>query len=521
MDSATIRQPNGVCHIVAMPHPGRGHINPMMNLCNLLVSQKSDILITFVLTEEWLGLIGSQAKPDNIRFATIPNVVPSEKERAADMVAFFEAVMTKMEVPFEQLLEVLEPPPSAIVADTFLPWAVAVGNRRNISSASFWPMTGSHFSVFQHFHLFQQNGHFPIDLLGYQSTIHFYQCLVVQVVRSLFPLSKVSSSNLVNGAASIERAFPLNRVRPGSRWISPCLRHNYCLTEKGNERVDYIPGVSSIRLADTTNFIDGSQSKILDNILKAFSWVPKAQYLFVTSIYELETQVIDAIRSELSQPVYTIGPLLPSFKAISPTGTNHLQWLDSQPCSSVLYISMGSFLSVSSAQMDEIAVGLRKSGVRFFWVARTETNRLQEVCGDMGLVVPWCDQFRVLCHSSVGGYWSHCGWNSVRECVFGGVPFLTFPITFDQGTNSKVVVEDWKIGWRVKSTEVKIDHLVTSEEIAVLVKKFMDLEDDEGKELRRRTSQLQQIWKGAIAEGGSTKTDINAFIRDISQSLEG
>ncbi|XP_040363370.1 UDP-glycosyltransferase 87A1 isoform X3 [Rosa chinensis] len=445
MDSATIRQPNGVCHIVAMPHPGRGHINPMMNLCNLLVSQKSDILITFVLTEEWLGLIGSQAKPDNIRFATIPNVVPSEKERAADMVAFFEAVMTKMEVPFEQLLEVLEPPPSAIVADTFLPWAVAVGNRRNISSASFWPMTGSHFSVFQHFHLFQQNGHFPIDLLG----------------------------------------------------------------------------VSSIRLADTTNFIDGSQSKILDNILKAFSWVPKAQYLFVTSIYELETQVIDAIRSELSQPVYTIGPLLPSFKAISPTGTNHLQWLDSQPCSSVLYISMGSFLSVSSAQMDEIAVGLRKSGVRFFWVARTETNRLQEVCGDMGLVVPWCDQFRVLCHSSVGGYWSHCGWNSVRECVFGGVPFLTFPITFDQGTNSKVVVEDWKIGWRVKSTEVKIDHLVTSEEIAVLVKKFMDLEDDEGKELRRRTSQLQQIWKGAIAEGGSTKTDINAFIRDISQSLEG
>ncbi|CAL8160461.1 unnamed protein product [Prunus armeniaca] len=44
---------------------------------------------------------------------------------------------------------------------------------------------------------------------------------------------------------------------------------------------------------------------------------------------------------------------------------------------------MGSFLSVSSAQMDEIAAGLRESGVRFIWVARGETGRLKEVCGDM------------------------------------------------------------------------------------------------------------------------------------------
>lgn len=166
MDSSATGQPSDVCHIVAMPYPGRGHINPMMNLCNLLISQKTDILITFVLTEEWLGLIGSEAKPDNIRFATVPNVIPSEKDRAADMVAFFEAIMTKMEAPFEQLLVGLEPPPSAIIADTFLPWAVTVGNRRNISAVSFWPMCGSHFSVYHNFHLFQQNGHFPVDLLG-------------------------------------------------------------------------------------------------------------------------------------------------------------------------------------------------------------------------------------------------------------------------------------------------------------------------------------------------------------------
>ncbi|XP_004294771.1 PREDICTED: UDP-glycosyltransferase 87A1-like [Fragaria vesca subsp. vesca] len=425
-----------------------------MNLCNLLASVKSDILITFVITEEWLSFIGSEAKMDNIRFATIPNVIPSEKGRADNMDAFFEAIMTKMECPFKQLLDELESPPTVIVVDTFLSWAVSVGNRRNIRTALFWPMSATQFTTIQYFHLFVENGHFPVDL-----------------------------------------------------------------SEKGNERVDYIPGVSSTRFVDF--MMNGSNNPpLLGHILKSFSWVPKAHYFIVTSIYELETRVIDVLRSELSLPIYTIGPLIPSFKPISPTGTNHLQWLDSQPCSSVLYISTGSFLSFSRAQMDEIVAGLNKSGVRFFWVARGETNRLQQVCGDMGFVVPWCDQLRVLGHSSVGGFWTHCGWNSVREAIFAGVPLLTFPIGFDQGLNSKLVVEDWKIGWRVKSTEAKIDHLVTSDEIASLVKKIMNLGDDEGKEMRRRITELQQILQGAIKEGGSSQTNINAFIRGILQDQE-
>lgn len=167
-----------------LPYPGQGHINPMMNLCNLLVSQKSDILITLVLTEEWLGLIGSEAKPDNIHFATIPNVIPLEKDCAADMVAFFEAIMTRMEAPFEQLLDRLELPPTVIVVDTFLNWTIGVGNRRNIPTALFWPMSRSVFSVFQHFHLFCRNGHFPIDLSGQEPStlLSLYLCRCLSLI---------------------------------------------------------------------------------------------------------------------------------------------------------------------------------------------------------------------------------------------------------------------------------------------------------------------------------------------------
>ncbi|KAJ0084454.1 hypothetical protein Patl1_31011 [Pistacia atlantica] len=108
---------NAICHVVAMPFPGRGHINPMMNLCKLLTAKNQDIVITFVVTEEWLGYISADPKPDNIRFRTIPNVIPPEKLKAQDFLGFYEAVMTKMEAPFEQLLDHLEPPVTAIIGD--------------------------------------------------------------------------------------------------------------------------------------------------------------------------------------------------------------------------------------------------------------------------------------------------------------------------------------------------------------------------------------------------------------------
>ncbi|TQE12011.1 hypothetical protein C1H46_002405 [Malus baccata] len=130
-----------------------------MNLYKLLTSQKPDILITFVSTEEWLGFIGSEATPDNIRLTTIPNVVLSELVRAADMDGFIDIIMTKMEAPFKWLMDWLEPLPYLIVANTFLSWAIHVGNQMSISATLFWPIPASLFYIFQNsdlFHLFKQ-----------------------------------------------------------------------------------------------------------------------------------------------------------------------------------------------------------------------------------------------------------------------------------------------------------------------------------------------------------------------------
>ncbi|XP_060966612.1 UDP-glycosyltransferase 87A1-like [Cannabis sativa] len=449
------------CHVVAMPFPGRGHINPMMNLCKLLASKKHDILITFVVTQEWLGYISSDDKPPNIRYAAIPNVVPPERLKAADFPAFYEAVMTKMEAPFDQLLDrLLETTPlSLIIADIEVLWGVNVGKRRNIPVALSWTMSASFFRMLHFFNKFSEDSNSPPDLL-----------------------SKCSDDD---------------------------------------KNLESIPELSSFDIEDLKIVLHENDQKVLKLALDCISQVPKAQFLLFTSFYELEPQSINTLRSEFSFPVYPLGPAIPYLDLHdqhnnSSSSQSYIQWLDSQPKGSVLYISLGSFLSVSSTQMDEIAAGLRTAGVRFLWIARSEALRLKERSGELGLILPWCDQLKVLYHPSIGGFWTHCGWNSTLEAVFGGVPMLTFPLFLDQVPNSREIVEEWKVGLRVK-VEVGSDEklTITRDEIAELVGNFMDFEGDVGKEMRKRAGELRDLCQQAIAKGGSSDNYLDAFISDI------
>ncbi|KAF5780011.1 putative sinapate 1-glucosyltransferase [Helianthus annuus] len=471
-------------HVVAIPYPGRGHINSMMNLCKLIALRRpSDVLITVVVTEEWLGFIESEPKPPNIRFATIPNVIPSEKNRAADLPGFIKAAQTKMEDPAEQLLRGMKVPISVLLYDCFLYWVLNVGERLNIRVASLSTISATVFSMFYHYHLLVENGHVGDKFSG--------------------------------------------------------------------EIVDYIPGVPHIRVADLVTSFNGLKGKELTQlVMKAILMCAKAQFLIFASVYELEAQVIDAFRSDLSMPVYAIGPTIPCYNLNDVENDentpDYVRWLDLQPEGSVLYISQGSFLSVTNAQLDEIVAGVHDSGVRYMWIAREETSRFKQENDEKGLVIPWCDpvaeldlqlrgipkffrgpglrpftlqvrpwcdQLRVLRHGSIGAFWTHCGWNSTKESAFCGKPMITFPIFVDQVPNSKMVVDDWKIGRRVTIDE---GVLVTREEISKLISSVMDLESETGKEMRKRAKEVEKICRQATGEGGSAQIDLDSFIRDIS-----
>ncbi|XP_028768904.1 UDP-glycosyltransferase 87A1-like isoform X1 [Neltuma alba] len=449
MHSSGGKKPTSSCHVVAMPFPGRGHINPMMNLCKILASRRPDeIVITFVVTQEWLGYIGSDPKPDNIRFSSIPDVIPPEREKAADFPRFYEAVMTKMEDPFEQLLDQLEPPVTAIIGDVELRWPTAVGNRRNVPVAVVWTMSASFYTMLHRLQIFAHDR----------------------------PLS----------------ADPL----------------------------EHVPGLSSAHMADLRTVLHENDKRVLQLALDCISRVPKANYLLLTTVQELEPETIDYLKATFSFPVCPVGPTIPYFELKSGPNDNlqHLKWLDSQPPESVLYISLGSFLSVSNSQMDEIVSALNTSGVPFFWVARGEASRLQEKCGDKGMVVPWCDQLKVLSHSSIGGFWSHCGWNSILEALFAGVPLLTFPLFLDQVPNGSQIVNEWKNGWKIERSESEVGKvIVKKEEISELVRRFMDRESRERKRIRDRARELKGLCVQAISEGGSSDGNLDAFLQDIAK----
>ncbi|KAL0419135.1 UNVERIFIED_CONTAM: UDP-glycosyltransferase 87A2 [Sesamum radiatum] len=403
------------CHVVAMPYPGRGHVNPMLNLCRLILSSRPDILVSFIVTEEWLGFLTASPPPTplppNFRFLSIPNVIPSEIGRAKDFPGFYEATLTKMEAPVEQLLDQLPPPtPRVIIYDTYLSWVVAVGNRRNIPVASLYTMSATVFSIFHHFDLIFQNRH-----------------------------------------------------------LSPNLSDQ----QEKEQLVNYIPGVPSMRIVDLPTPFQNKGREVLPRALEAINLVSKAQYLLFTSVYELESQVLDALNTKTSPQNLLLGFAIPYFdvETTTPIKPDYMKWLDAQAVGSVLYISQGSFLSVSDAQLDEIIAGVRCTGIRFLWVGRGEHDGVE----GNGIVVPWCDQLKV--------------------------------------TNSKMIVEDWKMGLRVKKDD---ESVVTRDEVARIVLRLMDSESEEGKERRRRAKEVRDMCRRACAVGGSSETDLLAFVRDIS-----
>ncbi|XP_048630584.1 UDP-glycosyltransferase 87A1-like [Brassica napus] len=451
-----IPQPFGVCHVVAMPWPGRGHINPMMNFCKRLLLRDPTLIVTFVVTEEWLGFIGSDPKPYRIHFATLPNLIPSELVRANNFTGFIDAIYTNLEEPFEHLLDSLSsPPPTVIISDTFVLWAVSVGTRRNIPVASFWTESAAILSLFVHSDLLAAHGHFPTE--------------------------------------------------PSET--------------KEDEVVDYIPGLSPTRLRDLPEIYHGFSHQVFNKFKPCFDELSKAKYLLFPSPYELEPKAVDFFTSKFDFPVYTTGPLIP-FEELSAGNDvikpEYIQWLDGQPESSVLYISQGSFLSVSEAEMEETVGGVRESGISFLWVARGGESKLKEALeGSPGVVVSWCDQLRVLSHKAVGGFWTHCGFNSTLEGIYSGVPMLTFPLFWDQFLNAKMIVEDWRVGMGIKSD--KKTELVRRDDIKELVKRFMDGESEEVREMRRRACDLSEICRGAVAERGSSDVNIDAFLKDITK----
>ncbi|KAH7833225.1 hypothetical protein Vadar_004203 [Vaccinium darrowii] len=189
--------------------------------------------------------------------------------------------------------------------------------------------------------------------------------------------------------------------------------------------------------------------------------------VIVNSFYELEPEHADYYRNVLKREAWHIGPVSLCNREVEDkaqrgkeaTIDEHecLKWLDSKEPNSVVYICFGSVAKFDDSQLFEIAMGLESSGQQFIWVVRREKGEVQnegwlpeefeERTKDKGLTIQgWAPQVLILDHEAVGGFVTHCGWNSILEGISAGVPMVTWPVFAEQFYNEKLVTEILRIG---------------------------------------------------------------------------
>ncbi|KAL6618978.1 hypothetical protein ACP70R_034117 [Stipagrostis hirtigluma subsp. patula] len=254
--------------------------------------------------------------------------------------------------------------------------------------------------------------------------------------------------------------------------------------------------------------------------------------LVVNTFADLEQEYYEAyVHHGYVKRAYSLGPLLlPLPRAANDMGSSGcIDWLDTKPAQSVVYLCFGSLTHVSEAQLRELALGLEASGKPFLWVVRAATwappEGWKERVGDRGMVVTgWAPQMAILAHPAVGAFVTHCGWNSVLETIVTGVPVLTWPMFFEQFITERFVTEVLAIGERlspegarVRSTRSEENELVPAEAVAQAVTKFME-PGGAGEVARKRVQELSAKAHAAMAEGGSSRRDLHRLIDDLMEA---
>ena len=150
------------------------------------------------------------------------------------------------------------------------------------------------------------------------------------------------------------------------------------------------------------------------------------------------------------------------------------------------------------------------------------SRSFEERVKDRGLIIRgWAPQVLILSHPSVGGFLTHCGWNSTLESVCAGVPMITWPQFAEQFINEKLVVQ--VLGTGVGVGVDSVVHVgeedmsgvkVKREDVKKAIEKAMD-DGIEGHERRKRAKELGKIASNAIKEGGSSYLNLTMLIQDI------
>lgn len=224
----------------------------------------------------------------------------------------------------------------------------------------------------------------------------------------------------------------------------------------------------------------------------------------------------------LFQKIYTVGPLHSLSSKISDQSNGCLRkeeescltWLDSQPSKSVIYVSFGSVVTTTRNQLLEFWHALVNSDYPFLFVLRSDLKKdmtleeLQVCPNGTGYIVGWAPQKPVLAHKAVGGFLTHCGWNSIMESIAAKVPLICWPpqLSADCSIDSKLVSKEWGIGVELDASD--------RETIKGSIKKFMETQRAE---IQNSIDGIGKLAWDSISPGGSSYNNLEMLIKDITK----
>ncbi|KAK3445473.1 hypothetical protein EUGRSUZ_A01605 [Eucalyptus grandis] len=268
-----------------------------------------------------------------------------------------------------------------------------------------------------------------------------------------------------------------------------------------------------------------------------------AQGVVLNSFAELEHGCIEAYQKAIGKRVWCVGPvslcnkdesdMFQRGKEASSDAEKCMAWLDSMKPQSVIYACLGSLCRLAPSQLMELGKGLVASQQPFVWVIKRGEGdselenwlmeeRFEERVKERGTVIRgWAPQVAILSHRAIGGFLTHCGWNSALEGVCSGLPMITWPLFSEQFANEALLVDILKIGVRVGTKvpmrwgeETKVGILVREDEIARAIDALVS-EDEEGEERRKRAAELGEKARQATQEGGSSHSDVSRVLQYI------
>ncbi|XVE61626.1 hypothetical protein DITRI_Ditri06bG0055600 [Diplodiscus trichospermus] len=482
-------------HFVLIPLMSPGHLLPMTDMARLLAQH--GVVVSIVTTP--LNTIrlhstieravdsGLRIRLLQLRFPSVEVGLPEGCENmdqlpSRDLIRNFYKASSMLQQRFEQLFNELQPRPSCIVSGKNLSWTVSTALKFNVPRIFFDGMGCFSFSCTH-----------SLEVSKVHETVSKFEPFLIPGLPHRIELTKAQ--------------LPEN-LNPGSNDFTNIVRDN-------------------IRTSEL----------ICDGIV-------------ANTFEELETEYVKEYKRVKGDNVWCIGPLSACNKLNSDKAergqkasidNNHglEPWLDAKRPGSVIYACLGSISGLTSRQLVELGLGLEASNQAFIWVIRggkkseglekwNSEQQFEERIKDRGLIIRgWAPQLWILSHPAIGGFLTHCGWNSTLEGICAGVPIIACPLFAEQFFNEKLVVDVLGIGESVGieaavtwGLEEKFGLLMRREQVKQAIDKIMD-KSNKGEERRKRAKELGEIANKAIEEGGSSYQKMEMLIEFVLQRTRG